>query len=573
MDINELKRNSVSITQPTAENSSESQEAMSSFVPGITQGPASPTRVSMTAMESATNRVKANMNSLPVEKDETPGVVKKDSLVKDILEGDQFASYRKEKNEYYAEKREEAELEMSEENRLNEQEENDLPPSNEYEDELEDVPDTGNPNETYKPIDIMGDVPEASVDFEEPNEVPPIVSVDVLPGAADNSDVITVDVESDTSNIYIDNEDSDEEVTIGISIEFKESDIVEDEVSDEERVSILKSIITSKIKPIKKRLNISSYTISKKINTTNAVIETAEIPAAKWILPYTGIVVMVKRFSGSELETIRACLEDQGRNGEDYRTVLNIIYNHIVSPKPSSFNTWLRSICFFDYDHLFFAAYISGFSGTNYIPIECENAKCTNKIRTYLTDDIPFMNMVKYKNETIEAEMKKLYASECYDSKGLAFSEAVPITDKIAIGFQMPSLYSALLEQRYFDTEFAKKYANTIKVLPYIDNLYIIDSATESLQPVGFKMYDNNIAKTTKSRVKRYDDILSTLTSDEFTLIEGIVNDIGNRVDNIIYCVPKSVCPFCGMENDGLEDQTALQLLFTRNRLGLLATS
>lgn len=580
MDLNELKQNSVPVPSATPQEPQIIQgnnQEDTGFVPGITQGTSIPRRVDISNGTGAPQRVKADMSQI-AKPDEAPdGVIQKETLAKDILEGDVFNNYRKSKNEYYAEEKEKVQAEEAE-NRLIAEQNGNL----EYqEDDFGDIVSEENSEETYKAIDVMNGAPEASSVFVEDNTVPEglppevndyPVETEVLPGAKDES----VDKEESTTygSSITEDKDDEEDTTIGIDVEVssssKEDD--EEEVSEEEQISILKSMVTAKLKPIKKRLNLSSYTISKKINA-NSVIETNDIPAAKWFLPYTGIVIMMKRFSGSELESIRSALEDNGNGNEDYRTVLNIIYNHIISPKPKSFNAWLRSICFFDYEHLFFAAYIAGFNGTNYVPIECTNAKCSNKIRTYLTDDIPFMNMVKYKDEKIEAAMKELYNSEAYEAKGLALSEVVPITDKVAIGFQMPSLYSALLESKHFDKLFRDKYANTISALPYIDNLYIINEVTHELEPVGFKIYDNNISKTSRSRVMRYDSYLSSFTSDEYTLVEGIINDIGTKIDMVSYFIPKTNCPFCGWENDAVENQSAIQLLFTRNRLGLLATS
>ena len=49
-----------------------------------------------------------------------------------------------------------------------------------------------------------------------------------------------------------------------------------------------------------------------------------------------------------------------------------------------------------------------------------------------------------------------------------------PISDRFAIGFRDPSLYSVLFEYSNLNREFSQKYGDTIQLMPYIDNIYFI---------------------------------------------------------------------------------------------------
>lgn len=587
MDLNEMKENSVNINPEVTEEHTpvaEIKQERQPFTPTIEQGPAVPVAVSMTngaaTAASKHTRQKADMSDLPVP--EVEGITDKISPLNEIMEkGGPFDKYRQTKNEQYALQREEAELDMSEEARLseeNELEKEEPVDSTTVEDEREEYwepeQEPINTNNSYQAIDIMDEAVDDNLfprdseeTFNNTQEENPI-EMETLSGA-----VAKMNVKNKNDRVYsTEKEDygviSEDEMVV----EKDQIEAADDDISEDEKLLVLKKLISKKIKPVKQRLDLSSFTISKQVDVSNAIIGTDQIPAAKWILPSTGVVFMMKPFSGFDIETIRACIEDRGTGNEDYRTVLNIIYNHIVSPKPNTFEKWVKSVCFFDYEHLFFGMHIASFNGANYIPVECVNTKCTNKIRTYLTDNIPFIDMVKYKNEETEKAMKALYNSEAYDAIGAMQTEVLPITDKIAVGFKMPTLYSSLLEPKYFDTKFNQKYQSTINLLPYIDNIYTIDMNTKSLVPKGYKIYTNNIAKSVKSRVMKYDSILSTLPPDEYNLIGGITSEINEKgIGDITFTIPETTCPFCGTTNPA-EEQSPVQMVFTRNRLGLLAT-
>jgi hypothetical protein len=251
----------------------------------------------------------------------------------------------------------------------------------------------------------------------------------------------------------------------------------------------------------------------------------------------------------------------------DMRGALKIIYDHVVSPKPDSFDNWMKSIAFADYDHLFMAIYIAAFAESNFLPIDC--AECG---KPYLTDDIEIMDMVKFKDEESEEKFTKLYNSDAVNPNGLYVTENVAISEKFAIAFREPSIYSVLIESQYFDDKFNRRYQQTIAIMPYIDQIFYIDVENRRLVPIEFKLIANDPAKTARLKSKKLDAILNTLTVDQNAILATFTQKINERTDWFTYQIPASTCPNCKHENPAAEDQSASSLVFLRNRLGALAT-
>ena len=336
---------------------------------------------------------------------------------------------------------------------------------------------------------------------------------------------------------------------------------------EDEQIDYLKNLISEKLNPVSKKLNIKGFTIAKRGTTSNNILATDAAAMAKWVLPSTGIVFQLREISGANLENIRSHIE--ATNGtQDLRGALRIIFDHIVSPKPENFETWLKSIAFADYDHLFFGAYIASFSEANYLPVDCRNPVCR---KSYLTENIPIMDMVKFNNSESEAKFWDLYKSDVVNANGLYHTEIIPMTDKFAIAFREPSLYSIVVENNYFNDEFIRRYGQSVAYSPYIDNIYYIDVQNQTLIPIDHKTYANNIARTARSKVQRFDKILNTFNADQHAIIAAYINKINERVDWFTYQIPETTCPHCGQINTGSSEQAA-NLVFTRNRLAVLAT-
>ena len=350
----------------------------------------------------------------------------------------------------------------------------------------------------------------------------------------------------------------------------EEDDDDEEEVNTDEnndKIEVLKSLITEKIAPVAKKLDLKHFTISKKpAASTSSMLATQSSAVAKWPLPATGVVIQMREISGPNLELIRSNME---KTPPDIRGALKIVYDHIVSPKPESFETWLKCTAYTDYDHLFMAIYIASFSDANYLPIDCTNPDCG---KAYLTDNIPIMDMVKFKDEESEKKFWDLYNSEPVQASGMYTSEIVPITNEVAMSFREPSLYQVLIETNYFNQKFIQDYSTTINLAPYIDNIYTIDLENQELHEVAVKKYDNNDAKTARSKIRTWNKYMNMFSADEHAIIEAFTNKINTRIDWFTYRIPETTCPNCGHETPAADNQNASALVFLRNRLAVLAT-
>ena len=380
-----------------------------------------------------------------------------------------------------------------------------------------------------------------------------------------NNDILSDDDEFEVSenNIKIETEVAYADTHVDSDEEDDSSD--DNDISDDDTdryLEIIKNEISKRIKPVSKKMDITSFTIQSKPTMSNNIFESKEVPVAKWALPTTGITFKIKEILGSSIEKIRTSI-----SAGNMDIVLRIIYDSIVSPKPDTMEAWAKSIAYDDFDHLFMGIYISAFNDSNYISMTCPNNKCTDKV--FVTDNIPVKNMVKFKDKEAEKKFKELLESNATNPKGLITSEIVPISEHFAIGFKIPSLYDIYIEDRFVDQTFREKYDIAAAVTPYVDKFYYIDAANNQLVPIGYKEYVNNKAKTVKSKIVKYNKILSTLEMDEVNVIKAYMAKIIQDSQMITYEVPEATCPYCGTKIEA-QAGTASQILFSRNQLSLL---
>lgn len=346
------------------------------------------------------------------------------------------------------------------------------------------------------------------------------------------------------------------------------------EKEEERRLEELKADITSKIKSKAKSLSLKGFTIAKKATVSNRILDIPTISAGKWPLMTTGVCIQVKEISGQQLEYMR---ENEGVTATAARNRLKIVYDHVVSPKPDTLEAWLKSIAFADYDHLFMPVYLAAFDQSNYMPQTClaekgKLAKDTGCGRMFLSDNIDIMDCVKFKDDECKKKFWDLYRSDRFNSDGLYVTEIIPISDSFAIAFRTPSIYHMLIESATYGREFMEKYNNVIQFMPYIDDIYWIDSVNKTLVKVDYKRYANNASKSAKSKVIRYSKIFDTFKVDEYANVQSIINSINSKEDGITYQVPEMTCPECGRVIPA-EPISAYAMVFTRHRLGLLANS
>lgn len=355
--------------------------------------------------------------------------------------------------------------------------------------------------------------------------------------------------------------------TVDVAVEL--DDNASDDIDDEERdlrTQYLKEEISKKLRPVSKKLDVSGFAVLKRGTKDATALSKAfnrEVPLAKWPLVNTGIVVTTKAISGSMLELLRTHISNN--NTKD---ALRIMYDHIVSSKPMNFNAWAKSIDADDFDHLFFAYYISAFQGSNFIPIDCPNKDCPRKV--FITDDMPFIKMVDFHSKENKAKFNKIYNEEpTPDIFGTTASYRIALSDKIAVDISRPSLYSEYIEMSYINDRYIKTNADVISYMRYIDEMYTIDAENGQLIPIDYKEDKNSEGKTVASKVRAYAKAIRTLTSDELAVLDAHISKLAEDVTEITYQRPATKCTICGEEIPA-EPMSAAALVFIRNRLALL---
>ena len=193
--------------------------------------------------------------------------------------------------------------------------------------------------------------------------------------------------------------------------------------------------------------------------------------------------------------------------------------------------------------------------------------------KKYLRDgDVTAYVVLEFENDEAKKKFVSLYQSEATPAgKGIYCTEIVPMNDKIAISFRQPSIYN-VFEIAFVDDKTRSEYSSIIDYIPYIDQIYSIDIANNQLVPIGYKMFADNNQRTIRSKVQKYNQLLSTLSVDEFAIIKAYTKAIAEKTSGISYVYPAIECPKC---HNSTEKQkiTAEELVFTRYQLGSLVNT
>ena len=394
-------------------------------------------------------------------------------------------------------------------------------------------------------------------------------------------EMVDVKVETNPEKIIgFDNAPKKEEYNIPTNldeIEFPDDDEDEDENTgaptqesrDDEIINEkLKASVKSKIKVVAKKYDLSAFTVSKKPVALNAVLDTVENPnrkAADWVAYNTGNRFRMLGFTGAEIEK----LNNPGgsrMNSESIR--YKMLYDHIIDrDKPASMEEWAKCTSFFDIEHYWFGAFRATFEGEAYMPIT--NCPTDNK-HVFLTDNLDIMDFVKFENDEAKAKFYDIYNGNIAKPKGLYKSDIVPVSEDFAIGFREPSIFNMVFEIAMLDTAFVEKYRDIIALVSYIDSIYYINKNTMTLDPIEYRHYTNNTAKTAKSKIIQFGKTIRKLSSDQYHAILMYIQEISKRDKSISYQIPETTCIEC----NAVIPATAIsadELVFTRHRLAALA--
>ena len=592
-NIDDLKQSDNSISIDLTGKSNNTPTSTQKVVLGSPVNKKTIVKPKGSSSNSSDDRVVFDLTQLPEEKD--PNI--HESPVKDILEGPEsiFGQYVENKTKEFKEWAEDYKAEEA----LKEEEVEDTPTTTtENGEEVEEDPLTSalkeyDDEEKEKVnLNIMED--EIFDDIDTDIEVEDIadtiaesIEEELTPDFVEEEEATVIDdtpetpepvkteaakkeekkkVEVDKSDIVLDDNTSESLNKDILVLEEEEEDSPTDE--REEIIAHLKEQVTERLKPVSKKLDLSSFTIVKKPTSNTSFLQQQNVKVAKWVLPGQKSIVHMKEFLGSELELLRQYSEEASSSLASITRRFRMIYDHIASPKPSTYEAWIKSTPYSDIDHYFFAIYIACYKGANFVPKDCDKCK-----ETFLTDDLPIMDMVKFADEKAKANFQKIYQNESVVSnkEGLYVTEVVPLSDNIAVAFKEPSIYS-LVEVASLDDRFKERYANTIQYIPYIDSLYIIDQSNQQLIPIGYKGYADNAVKTIKSKIQKFNTVLNTLPSDQFGPIKSYIAAIEDREEGISYIFPSVTCPKCGAVSEE-SPISAEEMVFTRYQLGNLVTT
>ena len=440
--------------------------------------------------------------------------------------------------------------------------------------EEEDTPEEVTVEESVEDLD---DLINEDADEDDPEQEVLHAEVPVAPAAVEDDIPVVTEEEAAKEE---EKKESIKATDLELDLSSVKSEVVEDveedddeEEDDEENDEILnklKKMATERLKPKSKIIDISNFKVAKaNVTNINPILNIKESKVAKWVLPAQEQVVLMREFSGAELQTFVETATQTSVSNMTRR--YRLIYNHIESPKPDSFEAWLKSTPFSDLDHYFFAVYVASFQGANYIPADCPNDKCEDK--TFVSEDVPIMDMVKFTSDETKKKFTKIYKEEevNINNEGKYATVQVPVSNTLAISFKEPTLYN-FIEARNVDDAFRRKYSTLVDIIAYIDEIFIIDAANATLIPVGFKEYPGNSVKTFKSKVRKYDALFNTLTADEYSSITAYISDISKNSNMMSYVTPKLTCPCCGSTTEET-DVSAEGLVFTRYQLGALVNT
>ena len=412
----------------------------------------------------------------------------------------------------------------------------------------------------------VGEIDIEPLDIEDEDEVEETTDDAAETPVAEKKEEVPKKEEYGAEDIEV-AEDTREALDLPI-IEEESTDMVGD-TDDMEVLKHLQKLATEKLKPVSNKLDISSFTVLKKpVTNINPIYEETSSRVVKWVLPTQESVVLMKEFSGSELEKLREYSENSS-SMDSLNRRFKMIYDHIVSPKPATFEAWLKTTPYEDVDHYFFAIYVACFKGANYLPEDCPNKDCG---KAFLTDDVNIMDMVKFDTKEAKKKFTELYQSEATPAgKGVYCTEIVPMNNKIAISFRQPSIHN-IFEIASLDDRTRNNYSAIIEYIPFIDTIYMIDNENQQLIPITYKMFPDNAHRTIRSKMNKYDSIFKTLSVDEFGPIKAYVRAIAEKSVDMHYVYPAAECPICHSVTEE-RGASAEELVFTRYQLGSLVTT
>ena len=397
-----------------------------------------------------------------------------------------------------------------------------------------------------------------------------------LPSHDDIKDETGYDAE-DTNPVVITKKAIDEDTEMEESNPEEYESLVSDDIekdlnkelgetskSEEEMLDELRTAIRSHSNSIKKKINLRDFKIADTPISASqvATFSIKDVNQADWVLPNAKRVITVRGLSGPELFAMNP--QNSNKNKiNTFRQIYGIIYRHVVSKKPKTFDEWLKITRFSDIDHIYAALHRATFAGSNFIHYECP--ECHH----IFVHDYDFeKDMVVYNDDKAKAKIQNIFRSN--DTSIPDYDvELNQISDRYVVGLKDPSIWNMVMETAALSDDFLSKYEDLIDTMSFIDSIYLIDEDSGVLRPVDFGYDKNNPAKSTARKITILSDIIRTLSSDNYFALRGYIAKLFSSSNDIRYQIPGSKCPKCGHEINP-EPSEAMRILFTRHQLGAL---
>lgn len=391
----------------------------------------------------------------------------------------------------------------------------------------------------------------------EPAKIDSEVEEDDLDGDEDTTTNTIEEVVEDPKPIASSNEisdDLDKDLAAEIGEEVPDTDSIMKRFAEN---------VKERIAPITKRFNLNDFTVGESPITRLDIkmMGLSHVSVADHFLPNAGKIISCSALSGSELMAMNPENSNRSRLNT-LKDIYSIMYKHVVSEKPKTFDEWLKTTRFNDLEHIYFALYKATFGGSNFMTYECPNKKCQD----VFIEDVSFEDMINYADDETKAKMQAIMSS---GDSSITPYEIVrqQISNNLAIGIRNPSIYNVVIEVSGLSDSFLEKYQDLMDIIVFIDNIYYIDYEHQVLEPVDFMPDKNNIAKTIARRIKIIADILRSLPSDNYFELRKAVADAFPSLAGVTYKIPAATCKKCGTQ---IPERVvgAQELLFMRHQLG-----
>ena len=391
----------------------------------------------------------------------------------------------------------------------------------------------------------------------EPAKIDREVEEDDLDGDEDTTTNTIEEVVEDPKPIASSNEisdDLDKDLAAEIGEEVPDTDSIMKRFAEN---------VKERIAPITKRFNLNDFTVGESPITRLDIkmMGLYHVSVADHFLPNAGKIISCSALSGSELMAMNPENSNRSRLNT-LKDIYSIMYKHVVSENPKTFDEWLKTTRFNDLEHIYFALYKATFGGSNFMTYECPNKKCQD----VFIEDVSFDDMINYADDETKAKMQAIMSS---GDSSITPYEIVKqqISNNLAIGIRNPSIYNVVIEVSGLSDSFLEKYQDLMDIIVFIDNIYYIDYEHQVLEPVDFMPDKNNIAKTIARRIKIIADILRSLPSDNYFELRKAVADAFPSLAGVTYKIPAATCKKCGTQ---IPERVigAQELLFMRHQLG-----